>query len=472
MTNERNTKRSLLLSIVVLLLCFTMFIGSTFAWFVDSAATNSNKIQAGTLDVDLLMANPSTGNYSSIAGVNAAIFGAASLIAKNDPACTLWEPGKTQIVYLAVDNKESNLDLKYTILLNVVDGGLIGSLEYAIVDGAKYGDITAASWAEVKAIDDVQTGDVAAGTLVAAPNGIIKADEGMEYFALAIHMKETAGTEYQGKNITIDVNVLATQLSSEADVFGNTYDQEADDLYIVDAAAGKYIATSEKGLSAAAKLASTNDSITSVTYVTDAGVVEAPIVRDTDSLQAAINAKNSAVVLTKGAFVAALQSIPSNSRSLTIVGAGADTTIQFDNNNVDLSRFDKLTISNCNIGRMYKPSRWGHVTYSSSSSAGGVYTISDCIFNGVNTQGIYINQKYPATFNVVNCIFDGENGNFGEGVITIQNNEGIEFTLNVIGCEFKNITGSPEITVKYAYDGWTLNAPGVSAFWEASNTTP
>lgn len=459
MTNERNTKRSLLLSIVVLLLCFTMFIGSTFAWFVDSAATNSNKIQAGTLEVDLLMANPSTGDYSSIAGADAAIFGAASLIAKNDPACTLWEPGKTQIVYLAVDNKESNLDLKYTILLNVVDGGLIGSLEYAIVDGAKYGDITAASWAEVKAIDDVQTGDVAAGTLVAAPKGIIKANEGMEYFALAIHMKETAGTEYQGKNITIDVNVLATQLSSEADVFGNTYDQEADDLYIVDAAAGKYIATSEKGLSAAAKLASTNASITSVTYVTADGVVEAPIVRDTASLQAAINAKKEAVVLTEGVFRGInMESIGARD-TLTIVGAGAGTTFQ-SYKNIALNQINKFAISNCTIEK--NTDKWGLLVFSSSAS-NGVYTVSNCIFNSATgDQCIYINQSVAATFNIENCTFNAAD-NARDGVITIQNNPGVDFTINVTGCEFntnnREIYLAPATGQTEVYEGWTLNNP-------------
>ncbi len=214
----KNTKRALLLSALALVMSVAMLIGSTFAWFTDSATSGNNKIVAGTLDVDLLMAD-TAGNYASIAGVDEAIFG-------DD---ILWEPGKTQIVYLAVANN-GNLDLKYNIALNVIDGGLIGSLEYAIVDGAKYGDIdtNATSWDALKATENVQTSDVVAGTAVAAPKGAITVAEKTEYFALAVHMKEDADNKYQGKNITIDITVLATQLASESDSFDNQYDVNAE----------------------------------------------------------------------------------------------------------------------------------------------------------------------------------------------------------------------------------------------------
>ncbi len=218
MTKTKSTKRALLLSALSLLMCVSMLIGSTFAWFTDSATSGNNKIVAGKLDVDLLMAD-ANGVYDSIAGDDAAIFGSD----------ILWEPGKTQIVYLAVANN-GNLDLKYNIALNVIDGGLIGSLEYAIIDGADAttNKITATSWEDVKAIANAQTGDVVAGTTVAAPNGAITVAEKTEYFALAVHMKEEADNKYQGKNVTIDITVLATQLASESDSFGNQYDANAE----------------------------------------------------------------------------------------------------------------------------------------------------------------------------------------------------------------------------------------------------
>ena len=50
----KTTKRALVTSAVSLLLCVTMLIGTTFAWFTDTASTAVNKIQSGTLLVDIV----------------------------------------------------------------------------------------------------------------------------------------------------------------------------------------------------------------------------------------------------------------------------------------------------------------------------------------------------------------------------------------------------------------------------------
>ena len=55
MTNSRSTKSALFTSVVAILLCCTMLLGTTFAWFTDTATSSGNRIQAGTLDVDLLV---------------------------------------------------------------------------------------------------------------------------------------------------------------------------------------------------------------------------------------------------------------------------------------------------------------------------------------------------------------------------------------------------------------------------------
>ena len=54
MTNSKSTKRALLTSVLALLMCVTMLVGATFAWFTDTASTGVNKIQAGNLDVKLM----------------------------------------------------------------------------------------------------------------------------------------------------------------------------------------------------------------------------------------------------------------------------------------------------------------------------------------------------------------------------------------------------------------------------------
>jgi len=189
----------------------------------------------------------------------------------------------------------------------------------------------------------------------------------------------------------------------------------------------------------------------------------AVIAADDATLDAAITEGESTIYLMDGDYTADLYSVAARD-SLTIVGNGAATKLAFNNLQVRASQFNKLTISNCTIERMPNKS-WGHLVFGSSDQAGGVYSISNCIFNGVGTQGIYINQKVAATFNVENCTFNGDFG--GEGAITIQNNENVDITVNVTGCAFNNIPeNSHEIYILYKFAGWTLNADGVNAFWK------
>ena len=168
----KKARKAIGINLFSLFVCISLLIGTTLAWFTDQATSGVNKIIAGNLDVDLVMWNGD--EYVSISGEDSAIFGNEnSLVAQNDSADTLWEPGKTQIVYLGVRNN-GNLALKYNIVLNIIDGGLIGALEYAILDGVDAsapGFVPPASWDEIKAISGVQTGDVVAGTIVAAQNG-------------------------------------------------------------------------------------------------------------------------------------------------------------------------------------------------------------------------------------------------------------------------------------------------------------
>ena len=61
----KRTKTKLVSSIVTLLICFAMLIGSTFAWFTDSASTGVNKIQAGNLDLVVEHKNASVSGYKT-----------------------------------------------------------------------------------------------------------------------------------------------------------------------------------------------------------------------------------------------------------------------------------------------------------------------------------------------------------------------------------------------------------------------
>ncbi|MBQ7661081.1 MAG: hypothetical protein IJS44_03410 [Clostridia bacterium] len=44
MTNTKVTRKALLLSAMSLLLCISMLLGTTFAWFTDSVTSSGNRI--------------------------------------------------------------------------------------------------------------------------------------------------------------------------------------------------------------------------------------------------------------------------------------------------------------------------------------------------------------------------------------------------------------------------------------------
>ena len=213
----KNNKRALIMSALVLLLCLSMLIGSTFAWFTDVATSANNKIVAGTLDVQLLMHNGT--EYEDISDSTQPIFGAGGL-AQNVNSATLWEPGKTQVAYLAIKNN-GNLALKYTVGLDVqnVSNNLYEVMQYAITPNAEPGDVTAWNANEGRS--------VIPGTQVVVDGAIVMNPGDVHYFALSIHMNEQAGSEYQGGEVNFDLTVLATQATVEHDSFDNTYDTTA-----------------------------------------------------------------------------------------------------------------------------------------------------------------------------------------------------------------------------------------------------
>ena len=215
MTKTKSTKRALLLSALSLLMCVSMLVGSTFAWFTDSATSANNKIVAGKLDVELYMWNGTT--YENISETSKPIFGEGS-IAQNNNAVTLWEPGKTQVAYLKLVN-EGSLALNYTVGLNVqnVSKDLYKAMQYAITPDAQPSSVTTWNGGE----------SVVLGTQTVTAAAVEMAPGAEHYFALSIHMDELAGNEYQGGEVNFDLTVLANQAPVESDSFNNQYDANA-----------------------------------------------------------------------------------------------------------------------------------------------------------------------------------------------------------------------------------------------------
>ena len=102
MTKSKVTKRALLSSILSILLCFTMLLGTTFAWFTDSVTSANNIIKSGNLDIVLEYYDAENGKWLDVKGSSDILEG------------VLWEPGYTDVAYLRFKNAGS-LALKYQL---------------------------------------------------------------------------------------------------------------------------------------------------------------------------------------------------------------------------------------------------------------------------------------------------------------------------------------------------------------------
>ena len=195
MTSSKSTKRALISSTLAILMCVAMLIGTTFAWFTDTASTAVNKIQAGNLKVDLEMQKPD-GSWESAEGKTLE-WKTADNRAQTD---ILWEPDCTYELQPVRVKNNGNLALKYKIVISGIKGSakLNNVIEWTINDAALESDHHLAAGA----VSDALT---------------IKG-----------HMQESAGNEYMNEKIeNIAITVYATQDTVENDSYGNDYDKDA-----------------------------------------------------------------------------------------------------------------------------------------------------------------------------------------------------------------------------------------------------
>ena len=228
MNESTKTKKALRGSLFALFLCIILLIGTTFAWFTDTASTGVNKIQAGNLDVELEYSTDCT--TWKTADQNTQMF--------NDN--TLWEPGHTEVVYLRVKNA-GNLALKYNIATNSYDmergknaAGKFFYIDQYLKIGTAQTDTAFANREEaIAAIADTEK-TIAKETPISKDWTVLKAGEKSAPTAVVLYMPTTVGNEANNvqswrkpslKGLGLVVN--ATQATVESDSFNNTYDENA-----------------------------------------------------------------------------------------------------------------------------------------------------------------------------------------------------------------------------------------------------
>ena len=201
-----------------MVICVSMLIGSTFAWFTDSATANVNTIQAGNLDVELVGKDGKT--------LTEALKWVKSAEAPEGEK-VLWEPGcKYNLEPFAIKNS-GNLALKYKVVISGLTGDatLLEAIDFTVsVDGdalvAKDGESTATTAASLNNFE-----------------GTLEAGKTTGLITITGKMKETAGNKYKGLSLeNISITVYASQLNYESDSTGKDYDKDATYYPVIDEA--------------------------------------------------------------------------------------------------------------------------------------------------------------------------------------------------------------------------------------------
>ncbi len=441
MTNSKSTKRALLSSAFAILICVAMLIGTTFAWFTDTASTGVNKIQAGNLDIEVKYTLDGE-NWNDLDG-------ATDIFQKG-----LWEPGHTEVVALKFKNN-GNLALKYSINMNIVDetaGVNKFNQEYKLSDYLKVKTLSQ----EASLIGDICIGmafsernDGLGYTATANFKDATVLDHDLflapgevgNYLIMKVYMPETVGNEAnaisteKAASINFGLNVVATQIPYEKDSFGNTYDKDATYPVIVsnqqqanDAITN---ATDKK----------VNISIASGQTITlDNGIAnEGDKSRD---ITFSGNGSQTVDAITNAVSAEGGQLNYQRGSSFTF----ENLTIQAGEGNFDGIVCNELTFKDCTIKG--KLTLFGKATfincvfdntmanqYSIWTWGGTDVTFEGCTFN-TNGKAILLyggaDGKNPTNLVVNNCIFnDRNNGSAGKAAIEIGNDYNATYTLTV-----------------------------------------
>ena len=209
----KSKKSALLMSFTSLLLCFAMLVGSTFAWFTDTATTGVNQIVAGNLKVDIIGANSEdhveTLNFTKATGA--------------EGEQLLWEPGCRYLTEgFRIANK-GNLALKWKAQVNkdnITNGKVEGST--IAKDGKSLLDVI-----DFYVVTKVANGTETEVAIEDFVGNLTKDAKSGVYYIKGV-MQTTAGNDYQDLTLDgISITVYATQDTVEYDSFNNQYDKDA-----------------------------------------------------------------------------------------------------------------------------------------------------------------------------------------------------------------------------------------------------
>ena len=434
---------------MALVMCVVMLVGTTFAWFTDTASTGVNKIQAGNLDIEVEYRTSSEGDWMTLDNAD-------DLFGTED---TRFEPGHTRVVELRITNA-GNLALKYKIGMNVVSetaGTNKAGNPYKLSNYLKVATTGIQQYNPADQISSLmerlifQKGDFGMWTardfanfeLEYTSNGSVHVLQpgAAQILGIKVYMPESVGNEAnaisteKAASIEFGLNILATQYTTESDSYGTQYDKDAtypvivsnqqqandaitnatDKKVNISIASGQTI-TLDNGI------AHEGDKSRDVTFVGDG-------TQTVDVITNAVSAEGGQLNYQRGS-------------TFTF----ENMTIQAGEGNFDGVVCNELTYKNCTIKG--KLTLYGKATfincvfentmtnqYSIWTWGGTDVTFEGCTFN-TNGKAILLygqaTAAKPTNLVVNNCIFnDRNNGAAGKAAIEIGNDYNATYTLTV-----------------------------------------
>ena len=436
MTTKKTSRRALLTSVMALVMCLVMLVGTTFAWFTDSVTSGVNTIKSGNLDVELAY-EVGKNEFKPVDG--------ETNVFKTG---TLWEPGHVEFAVLKISNVGS-LALKYQLGVKVAEEvtskSVLGNelklsdhLQFAVLDGDqcelgrdKLVEAAKDSAKKLSAGDESTTGRLLAGET-----------DSSRIVTLVVWMPTTVGNEAnyaKGEaepTITLGINLVATQDTVEKDSFDETYDagatlptvtnnqEEMNDA--ITSSGNKDVRVTlpaGKTFTLDNDIANEGNKSRNVTFVGDGS-------QTVDVVAKSVNASEGNEMNYQRGSSFAFQNVTVQGGKTDFGGIVCDE-MTFTNCTIKgkLTLYGKATFINCvfenTMPNQYSIWTWG----------GTDVTFEDCTFN-TNGKAILLyggaDGNNPTNLTVNNCEFnDRNNGTAGKAAIEIGNDYNATYNLVV-----------------------------------------
>ncbi len=221
--------KTLVASLIALVLCFTMVIGTTFAWFTDSVTNTNTIITSGNVDVELWHCDfngslPIGFGYFEENGKQ--VDESTKLFLNVEGNDILWEPGASARETFRIKNVGS-LAFKYEFRVKVLN-------KTTTLDDKSLTDVVKLQAVELEYLEnnipvgtdgvDDENVDFTNGYVIA---GELLSGEYVDYFISLDWFSTENDNDYANLKMNVGIELVATQLTYENDGTGSDYDKNA-----------------------------------------------------------------------------------------------------------------------------------------------------------------------------------------------------------------------------------------------------